>query len=211
MASARKKTEIRKSEIIEAAQELIYREGSEHVTVRNIAKQVQISEAAVYRHFKSKREILSFLAQCIRDTLMGDLSDEIDPGQDALDHISELLNRHLAAIQKRNGNSFLVLAEILSLGQKELYQEMNDLLKQYIDRLKQLLAIGVRAGQLRADLDLDSTALMLFGTIQGLVSLWALGGHGFDLVKRYADIWQELKKGLAIPYEAFACSGPADH
>jgi hypothetical protein len=75
---------------------------------------------------------------------------------------------------------------------------MNDFLKQYIDRLKQLLAIGVRAGQLRADLDLDSTALMLFGTIQGLVSLWALGGHGFDLVQRYTAIWQELKRGLAI-------------
>jgi AcrR family transcriptional regulator len=196
MASLRKNTETRKSEIIEAAQQLICREGSEYVTVRNIAKEVQISEAAVYRHFKSKREIFSFLARCIRDTLVGDLADDISPGPRALDRISRLLKRHMAAIQVRNGNSFLVLAEILSLGEKELYREMNGLLKPYIDRLRQLLSIGIQSGRLRADLDLDSAALLLFGTIQGLVNLWALSGHGFDLTKRYAAIWKALLRGF---------------
>ena len=46
------------------------RSSSEHVTVRNMAKEVGISEVAIYRHFKSKTEILSFLADSVADGLL---------------------------------------------------------------------------------------------------------------------------------------------
>ena len=53
MAQKRKSTAVRKQQIIEAARKLIIKSGSEHLTVRSIAKEVNITEAAIYRHFKS--------------------------------------------------------------------------------------------------------------------------------------------------------------
>ena len=54
MAQKRKSTTIRKQQIIEAARKLIIKKGSEHLTVRSIAKEVNITEAAIYRHFRSR-------------------------------------------------------------------------------------------------------------------------------------------------------------
>ena len=68
MVQQRKSTTIRKQQIIEAARKLIIKKGSEHLTVRAIASVVNITEAAIYRHFKSKREILSFLMTTSRTT-----------------------------------------------------------------------------------------------------------------------------------------------
>ena len=70
MVRGRQNTTVRKKQIMAAARKLIMRSGSEHVTVRNMAKEVGISQAAIYRHFKSKTEILSFLADSVADGLL---------------------------------------------------------------------------------------------------------------------------------------------
>ncbi|MCU0585406.1 MAG: TetR/AcrR family transcriptional regulator, partial [Desulfobacterales bacterium] len=70
MVQKRKSTVARKTQIIAAARKLIIRKGSEHLTVRAIAKEVEITEAAIYRHFKSKREILLFLMNHIMDSML---------------------------------------------------------------------------------------------------------------------------------------------
>ena len=74
MPSKRKNTEVRQVQIINAAGSLIFKYGSEHLTVRRIAAEVGISEAAIYRHFKSKKSILSFLLSNIEESLLRDLS-----------------------------------------------------------------------------------------------------------------------------------------
>ena len=56
MAQGRKSTMVRKKQIMDAARKLIMRSGSEHVTIKNMAKEVGISDSAIYRHFKSKRK-----------------------------------------------------------------------------------------------------------------------------------------------------------
>ena len=38
---------------------LLFIDGGEHLMVRRIAAEVGISDAAIYRHFKSKRSIIS--------------------------------------------------------------------------------------------------------------------------------------------------------
>ncbi len=66
-------TNIRKEQIIDAVQKIVTNKGSEYVTVRNIAKEVKITEAAIYRHFKSKRDIFLFLTKQIAKIYINDI------------------------------------------------------------------------------------------------------------------------------------------
>jgi AcrR family transcriptional regulator len=196
MVQRRKSTAIRKQEIIDAARKLIIRKGSEHLTVRAMAKQVGLTEAAIYRHFKSKREILSFLMNHIMDTMLHDVERSTAENSPSLDTIEQVLKHHLSEIEQRKGMSFQIIAEIISLGDKKLNKEVYEKLSLYVDRLANLLSEGARSGYLRDDIDFGSSALLLFGMIQGLSNIWALSGYSFDLTAKYESLWAIYKKAI---------------
>ena len=65
-----------------------------------------------------------------------------------------------------------------------------------MDRLRLLLADGVRAGLVRQDTNLEAASLLLFGMIQGLVNIWALSGYKFDLVDKYIELWDVYRESI---------------
>ncbi len=74
----------RQFEIVEAAGKILTTSGVGGLTIKNLAKEMEFSESAIYRHFTSKEEIiiamLDFLAQTMDErntaTLTKDLSAE---------------------------------------------------------------------------------------------------------------------------------------
>ena len=198
MATKRKKTEVRQQQIIAAAAKLIFKHGSEHLTVKRIAAEVGISEAAIYRHFKSKKSILSFLLGHIEEVLLKDISSaRVGTEPISLSTIEEIIANQFSAIDLRKGFSFQVIAEIISLGDKRLNKQASQTIDKYIFHLKELLAEGVRDGAIRKDVDLDDSATLLFALIQGLVNIWALSENSFKLTERYRSIWLIYREAIA--------------
>jgi AcrR family transcriptional regulator len=192
-----KPTEVRKLEILEAARKLIFRRGSEHLTVRNIAGQIKLTEAAIYRHFRSKRDILLFLSDFLTAQLVEDLEEASAARQVSLKTVDRVLRNHLSVIEQRRGISFLVFAEILSFGDQRLNRRTAGNLDRYVKALAGLLARGTEDRPPPARPDVESAALLLFGMIQSLVSLWALSSYGFDLLERYSALWKLFRKALS--------------
>jgi len=198
MATKRKKTELRQQQIIEAVANLIFKFGSEHLTVKRIAAEVGITEGAIYRHFKSKKSILSFLLIHIEEILLKDVSSErvgLEPI--TLSAIEEIIGNHFSAIDLRKGFSFHVIAEIISLGDRKLNKQASRTIGKYISRLKELLNDGVRDGAIRRDIDLDAAATLLFALIQGLVNIWALSDCSFKLTDKYKSLWKIYRDDIA--------------
>jgi len=196
MVQKRQDTLVRQEQIVDAARKLIIRYGSEHVTVRRIAKQVGISEAAIYRHFKSKRDILSLLADHIEHDLLADFTTAGTQGRTPLEVLDSVLKGHLSAIERRRGISFQVIAEIISLGDKKLNRRVSDTLDKYVSCLKCLLCEGIGTGEVREDVDPEATATIIFGTIQGLVNIWALSNYSFDPQEKFEPLWRILREGI---------------
>ena len=107
----RRNTEVRQKQIVNAARELIVKYGSEHVTVRRIASAVDISEAAIYRHFKNKKAILALLVDDIENRLIADFTSIGTNGKSPLEVLEGGLRGPLSV--RRRGVSFQVIAEII--------------------------------------------------------------------------------------------------
>jgi AcrR family transcriptional regulator len=189
-------TIVRQKQIIDAARKLIIRRGSEHIRVREIAKMVGISEGAIYRHFRSKKDILSLLADDIEDNLIGDITKASTHGHSVLGDLDNILRGHLSAIEQRQGISFQVIAEIISLGDKKLNKKISETISKYVGYLKGLLAEGVKSGEVRQDIDLEAAATLLFGMVQGLVNIWALSNYSFDPQEKYATLWSIFREAV---------------
>jgi AcrR family transcriptional regulator len=179
---------MRRGQIIKASRKLIMRYGSEHVTVRRIAAEIGISEGALYRHFKSKKEILLFLIRDIEENLVSHLQAG-SPTRNILDTLENILGNHLSSIEQRKGMSFLVIAEIISLGDKELNRRVLEVLRKYISNIKKLLLEGIKIGEIRQDIDPEMVATSFFGTMQGLVTIWALSNYDFSLEEKFGALW----------------------
>ena len=197
MVQKRQATLVRREQIVDAARKLIIRYGSEHVTVRRIAKQVGISEAAIYRHFKSKRDILSLLVDHIDDDFLRDFTTVGTQGRTPLEVLDSVLKGHLSAVERRRGISFQVFAEIISLGDKKLNRRVSETIDKYIGCLKGILSEGIRTGEVREDIDLEATGTIIFGTIQGLVNIWALSNYSFNPQERFEPLWNVLRDTIA--------------
>jgi AcrR family transcriptional regulator len=187
----RKSRDVRQQQIIDVAGAMIFKYGSEHLTVRRIASEVGISEAAIYRHFKSKKSILSFLLTHIEESLLRDISPESAGTKPlTLDTIEKIIQTHFSKIGMRKGISFQVIAEIISLGDRKLNKQASQTINKYISRLKELLTEGVRNGAVRQDVDLEASAMLLFTLIQGLVNIWALSEDSFNLIDKFTSLWK---------------------
>lgn len=196
MAKKRESTLVRQRQIVEAARKLIIKRGSEHLTVSRIAREAGISEGAIYRHFRSKKEILSFLLDHAGSSLLGDMALQSAEKHTTLETISDVLEKHLKAIEKRHGSSFQVIAEVVSFGDKKLNRKAFDIISSYIGRLSDLLSAGARQGSVRADIDQQAVATLVFGMVQGLVNLWALSNYSFGLTERFVPLWQNFRRVL---------------
>jgi AcrR family transcriptional regulator len=187
----RKSRDVRQQQIIDVAGAMIFKYGSEHLTVRRIASEVGISEAAIYRHFKSKKSILSFLLSHIEESLLRDISPESAGTKPlTLDTIEKIIRTHFSKIGMRKGISFQVIAEIISLGDRKLNKQASQTINKYISRLKELLTEGVKDGAVRQDVDLEASAMLLFTLIQGLVNIWALSEDSFNLIDKFTTLWK---------------------
>lgn len=197
MATVKEHTEVRQQQIIDAARKLIFNNGSEFLTVKNIAAEVGISEGAIYKHFKSKKSILTFLLDHIERALLADIAQvKSATTYVTLEVIEKAVDRHFSVYDLHKGISFQVIAEIISLGDKDLNTRAALTVERYISSLKDLHAEGMDRGSIRRDIDPEAAATLLFGLIQGLVSIWTLRNGSFDLNTKFTELWHIYKEAI---------------
>jgi AcrR family transcriptional regulator len=195
----RKQTAVRQKEIVMAARKLIVTYGSENVTVRKIAHEIGVSEGAIYKHFKSKKAILFLLVDDMENILNADIDQKITGRIGTLEKLENIIIGHISGIEQRKGVTFQVIAEIVSLGDRDLNKKITEAINKYLRRIELILADGVKSGIIRPDINLESAARLYFGMTQGIVNIWALNRYQFSLTSQYKPLWELFLKSVMQP------------
>jgi AcrR family transcriptional regulator len=175
----------RQLEIIEAAGKILTASGVSGLTIKNLAKEMQFSESAIYRHFKSKEEIiiamLNYLADNI-DKRLSNLDNSLTPDEKF---------KALFAEQFRffKLNPHFVVA-VFSDGLMEQSQVINEaLLKLMNVKIKQLMPIimeGQQKGAFTNTITTDELMHIIMGTFKLQMFKWRIANFEFD-IKRSGD------------------------
>jgi len=190
---------IRQQEIVDAARKIIGSRGIENLTVREIAGELKITDGALYRHFKSKKEIISLLIDDIEETLLATIEEAAKKSSEPLRKLSDIFLSHLSYAEQRKGITFIIINETLSLKDKSLQRKMFGIINKYLKMIKAILVDGMALGKFRKDLDVTSAGIAFFGMVQSMVTLWALSGFRYALRKdRLEERLNIYKKGILV-------------
>lgn len=190
---------LRQQEIVNSARKIVSTKGIENLTIRQIAEDLKITDGALYRHFKSKKEIISLLIDNIEETLLSTIGEAAKKSDDPLQKLADIFLSHLSYSEQRKGLSFIIIHETLSINDKSLRRKMFGVINKYLKTIKAILSKGIEAGKIRQDLNLTSASISFFNMVQSMVTLWALSGFRYTLRKRRLDEMLDIyKRGVAL-------------
>ncbi|MGA2090865.1 MAG: TetR/AcrR family transcriptional regulator [Endomicrobiales bacterium] len=187
---------IRKNEIVQSARELIINKGIKAVTIKNIAAKNKITEGAIYRHFKSKRAILQMLVEDFESNLMKAIDCAIRDGDDPIETLKNIMIVHLKYTEERKSELFVITAASVHFDDRELRQNILDVIERYKSRIKIILLKAQKENLLRNKIDLDSVSLTFFGLIQITAIQYALTNYTVAPITKFNTLWEIFIKGI---------------
>ncbi len=189
----------RKQQILMALAEMLEEAPDTRITTARLASAVGVSEAALYRHFPSKRNMYAALLEFAEDTLFG-LIGRI-PGEQAgaLDQCHRLLCIYLEFCEKNPGITRLLTGRALTGESLRLHQQVEQLYRRLETQLKQYLREAEMREQLRTRLPVATAANLLMAAAEGRVSQFCRSDFRRSPLEGWVDQWAHLSDGLMKP------------
>lgn len=179
----------RQKSILQATLKIIQEEGYSNLTIRNISDEVGVSEAAIYKHFKGKEEILNDLSTWIFDKNKVDVGKEEDDGSELL---KQIMKDKFNMLQD---NPYFTAV----LFQDELFREYDSVKKQFDShrernekKIIDIVERGVDEGKFSRDIDPEIFAELYMGAIRMSVMKWRHSGFSYPLSDKVDTITESL-------------------
>jgi TetR/AcrR family transcriptional regulator len=139
----------RKLQILQTLAAMLEQPKGEKITTAALAARIEVSEAALYRHFASKAQMFEGLIEFIETTVFG-LINQITAQQDnGLDQAQAIGTMLLNFAERNPGMTRVILGEALVNEDERLQLRMNQFIERIELAVKQALRVAVTQGQAR--------------------------------------------------------------
>ena len=133
----------RKSQILQILAQMLENPASEKVTTASLAARLEVSEAALYRHFSGKAQMFEGLIEFIEQTLFGLINQIIAKEPNGVLQARAIALMLLNFSAKNPGMTRVLTCEALVGEHERLTERVNQLLERVEASLKQCLRLGL--------------------------------------------------------------------
>lgn len=186
----------RKEQIIYTAIQIISEEGVKKLTLKNIASRIGISDAALYRHFKNKHDIIQCMIGMVGNNLTKRLSVAVVNSEAPLYKLKKVLKEHLAYIENNKGLPRIIFSESVHQNDPVLRKLVLNMVNNYLDFIKGILVQARENGKIRKEINIDAAAHAFFGLVQATVLIWSLSDFEHSIPKKAEALFDVYSKGL---------------
>jgi len=189
----------RKDQILQALARMLESAPGERITTAALAREVGVSEAALYRHFPSKARMFEGLIKFIEDTLFARISRIVNEEDSAEIRCQNILLLLLTFCDKNPGMTRLLTGDALA-GETERLRER---IAQFFNRLEAQLKQVLREAQIRENLKTTISpailANLLLASCEGRLVQFVRSEFKVSPLDNWDTQWDYLSKNLSIP------------
>lgn len=188
----------RREEILQALAEMLQsHDGASRITTAKLAKQVGVSEAALYRHFPSKARMFEGLIEFIEETLMSRINYILAEEKDTLMRVEMVLQLILTFAERNPGLTRILSGHALMFENERLRERINQLYERIETSLRQIL----RERKLREGksfpVDESILAAQLLGQVEGSLNRYVRSDFKYFPTANFEPYWAMLKQQIA--------------
>jgi TetR/AcrR family transcriptional regulator, fatty acid metabolism regulator protein len=183
----------RQSEIIQTAIKLIGEGGIQALTIKNLSAEIGIAESALYRHFKSKTEVLNTLLDFLGFIIISHYENVYKLKISSFEKIKKMIAGQLKIFAENPPYAIVILSDGLYKNEKLLYDKIFKIMESAKSTFINIIDEGKSTGEIRKDVTSDQIAFIIMGSVRLTVNQWSLSGFSFDLKKRGNLLFKTLK------------------
>lgn len=186
----------RKGHILQTLAQMLERPAAEKITTAALAQRVDVSEAALYRHFSGKAAMFEGLIGFIEDTLFALINKIVSEEKSGVRQLEAIIGVLLGFAQKNRGMTRVLIGDALVHEDEKLQQRINQLHERIEATLRQALRFAVTQSEVAQDVDLAAQANLIMSLVTGRWHQFAKSGFRRDPTEMWARQWKQMMEGV---------------
>lgn len=169
---------------------------SQKITTAALAKEVGVSEAALYRHFPSKARMFEGLIGFIEETIFSRVTTITKVEPNSIKQCEQVLTLVLAFVERNPGMARILTGDALAGESDRLRQRINQFFERLETQIKQILREAEAKDGLRTATTAGASANLMLAATEGRVRQFVRSEFRKKPTEQWADQWARLAAGL---------------
>jgi len=157
----------RRAVTIESVVSLAGSQNPSEITTAAIAKHMNLTQGALFRHFPNKEAIWQAVMEWVAERLLARIDRSAQGIESPLAAMEAMFMSHIEFVAEHPGVPRMMFGELQRAESTPAKRMVQTLIQRYSERLNRL--IEKTSGELSPSLDNEAAATLFIGTIQGLV------------------------------------------
>ncbi|MAR89565.1 MAG: nucleoid occlusion factor SlmA [Pseudomonadota bacterium] len=186
----------RKEQILQALAHMLEASPGGRITTAALAKEVGVSEAALYRHFPSKAKMFEGLIEFIENSLFSRINLILKEEPDSALQCGQILHLLLGFAEKNPGITRILTGDAITGETDRLRQRVVQLFDRIETQLKQILREAELKEGRRTRLTATQAANMILALAEGRICQYVRSGFTRPPLAGWDEQWQLLAESL---------------
>jgi AcrR family transcriptional regulator len=187
----------RRAVTVEAVVELAGSVNPSEITTAAIAKHMNVTQGALFRHFPSKDAIWRAVMEWMAERLLGRIDRAAQGIDSPVAALRAMFMSHVEFVIEHPGVPRMMFGELQRAEASPAKDMARTLIRRYGDRLRALLERGKAGGEIAPEVDVEAAATLFIGTIQGLVMQSMLSGDIGRMRAEAPGVFAIYQRGIA--------------
>jgi TetR/AcrR family transcriptional regulator len=189
----------RKQQILQALAAMLESNAGDKITTAKLAAELEVSEAALYRHFPSKARMYESLLDFVEETIFSRVTAVLNDVQDPLERCYQILLLVIIFCERNPGISRILNGDALLGENPRLRARVNQIFERIETQLRQCLRLAETEQGWRTSIPLKTAANLMLATTEGKIAQFVRSDFDSNPSETWPEQWSLLVSSIKKP------------